>query len=393
MQLTRNRATNPDLRGRGLFAAIGVLLALASTAVLGCGGGGNTSIFPFAGLWVANSTGQSIMHFTGTQVNVQGISTFPAKTVLHSTLFISPQDLTFDAKGNMWVVDGGLNNGLGTGAAVYEFAQAQLKNLNSQPSPSPVFIVASTRAAPFFNFPQFGIFDSASNLWVSDSGNNEIFKFSAAQLRNPTRLATSPAAALQGTTAGVFDGPLGMAFDAKGNLWVANNAGNTIVEISFAALSVASGPVNPIAPVTTLSNPAGGPLNIDNPWGMLFDTNNNLWFTNEQLDVGKCAGTVTEFSGTLIAGGGTLTPTPTVVLTQTAISSTQSLCDPNGISMTAAVAPAPVGNLSVANAGNSSLAVYVPNQLSGSGNPTPNLFIIGPLMGPTGLTYGPLSLE
>jgi hypothetical protein len=85
-----------------------------------------------------------------------------------------------------------------------------------------------------------------------------------------------------------------------------------------------------------------------------------------------------------------------VVLTQTAIAGTESLCDPNGISMTSAVAPATVGNISVANAGNNSVSEYLADQITASGSPTPNLFIIGgatTLRAPTGLSYGPLSLE
>jgi hypothetical protein len=378
------------------------VVTLAGIGAVGCGGGSNTSIFPFAGLWVANSGGPNVAHFTGSELNLNASNIAP-KTVLNNALFISPQDLTFDKAGNMWIVDGGLNDGLGTGAAVYEFAQAQLKNLNSQPSPSPAFIIASPRPAPIFNFPQFGVFDAGHNLWVSDSANNVILKFSAGQLASSTRTALTAAAVLQGAAPGVFDGPLGMAFDQSGNLWVANNntpspvgpGGNTIIEISAAVLAAASGPVNPIVPATTLKNP-GVPLIIDNPWGMLFDTNGNLWFTNEQLDISKCSGSVVEFAATAIAGGGTLTPSAEVTLTQTAISGTESLCDPNGISMTIPVAPAPLGNISVANAGNNSVSEYAADQITGSGSPTPNLFIIGAattLRAPTGLSYGPLSLE
>jgi len=394
---TKSGVKNTGWRAWRLIAAMGAVVTLAAIGAVGCGGGSNTSIFPFAGLWVANSGGPNVAHFTGSELNLNTSNTAP-KTVLNNALFISPQDVTFDNTGNMWIVDGGLNDGRGTGAAVYEFALAQLKNLNSQPSPSPTFIIVSTTAAPFFMFPQFAVFDAGHNLWVSDSGSSQILKFSASQLATPTRVSITPAATLQGAAPGVFNGPLGMAFDKNGNLWIANNntTGNTIIEISAAVLAAASGPVNPIVPATILKNPAVGPLNIDNPWGMLFDSNGNLWFTNEQLDVSKCAGSVVEFSGTLIAAGGVLSPTPTVTLTQTAISGTESLCDPNGISMTSAVAPATVGNISVANVGNNSVSEYAAEQITGSGSPTPNLFIIGAattLRAPTGLSYGPLSLE
>ncbi len=263
-------------------------------------------------------------------------------------------------------------------------------------SPSPAFIIASPLPAPIFNFPQFGVFGGGHILWVSDSANNVILKFSAAQLASPTRTALTAAAMLQGALPGTFNGPLGMAFDSGGNLWVANNTGNTIVKISAVQLAAASGPVNPITPVVTLTSstaPASGLQSINNPWGLLLDSNNNLWFTNEQVSVGKCSGSVVEISATNAAAG---ISTPTVELTQTAINGTESLCDPNGISMSAAIAPASVGNISVANAQNSTVAEYTASQITSSGAPTPSFFIDGPatkLNIPTGLSYGPLSLE
>src|SRR5208283_795402 len=112
-----------------------------------------------------------------------------------------------------------------------------------------------------------------------------------------------------GAVPGTFNGPLGMAFDSGGNLWVANNKENTIVKISSVQLAAASGPVNPITPVVTLTSttaPSGLP-SINKPWGLLLDSNNNLWFTNEQS--GTCSGSVVEISATNAAAG---ISTPTV---------------------------------------------------------------------------------
>jgi hypothetical protein len=222
-----------------------------------------------------------------------------------------------------------------------------------------------------------------------------ILKFSGAQLASSTRTALTAAAVLQGATPGTFNGPLGMAFDDSGNLWVANNVGNTIVEIAAAQLAAASGPVNPVTPlvvVKSATGPSGQPT-INNPWGLLIDQNNNLWFTNEQLSAGKCAGTVVEVAAVNAAVGNGIAQ---VELTQTAVGGTQSLCDPNGISMTTAIAPATVGSIAVGNAQNSTVAEYTPSQITSIGAPVPSLFITGAaskLNVPTGLSYGPLSLE
>jgi large repetitive protein len=260
--------------------------------------------------------------------------------------------------------------------------------LNSTPNPAPTFIIGPAAGSlPFFAFPQFGAFDSSNNLWISDSTNNAIFEFTAAQLASAAGVATSPSAIL---TSASFNGPLGIVFDSADNLWVANNGGTTIIAIAAATLTGVSG-ITPVAPVTTLNTSlVSGFQTIQNPWALLFDANENLWLDNEQTTVGSCSGTVVEFKFASITGGGTITPAPNVVITPAAVNSTESLCDPNGLTMNT------LGNITVANAGNSSLAEYTATQITTSGALVPNLFLDGANTGlnaPAGLIYGPLSLQ
>ena len=242
---------------------------------------------------------------------------------------------------------------------------------------------------------------SQDTLWVSDSANNVILKFSGTQLASPTRTALTAAAVLQGALPGTFNGPLGMAFDSSGNLWVANNVGNTLVQISAAQLAAASGPVNPITPAITLTSTTGpgGLPTINNPWGVAVDPTNKVWFANEQLSSGKCSGSLVQVPETLLVPG-TQAPTPTVVLTQTAIAGTQSLCDPNGLSIATATPPGQTQpqtlSISVANAQNSTVTVYAASQITSSGSPAPSFFITGAatqLNVPMGLSYGSVLLE
>ena len=134
----------------------------------------------------------------------------------------------------------------------------------------------------------------------------------------------------------------------------------------------------------------GGLPTINNPWGILFDSSGNMWFTNEQLSVSACSGTVVQFAAGSFTGLGSVSPAPAVVIGQTAVGGSSSLCDPNGITMNKA------GNIVVANAGGDSLAEYRASQITSSGNPTPHTFVIGAttlLAGPAGLTYGPVTLK
>jgi hypothetical protein len=393
------RAKGAGFRGRGLVAALGGAMLLLAIGAVGCGGG-NSGVAPFAGVWVANSMAANALHFPGADFILSGALAFPPTPKLTSP-FVSPQDTLFDNNNNLWVVDGG-TPATGKGEAVFRFLFNQVISLNTTPNPAPNFVITTLAGAVKFVFPQFAAFDSAGDLWVSDSGANPIapgkvgaiFKFSTAQLGTGAGFSGTPAAVftnpLVGT--GIFNGPLGIAFDASGNLWVENNGGTTVVEIAAADVGAAAGvSTPPLATVLNTNIPAPGGLpNINNPWGILFDAGGNMWITNEQLNVSACSGSVVEFTKAAIGGGGNITPPANVVITQTAVGGTSSLCDPNGITMNKA------GNIVVANAAGQSLAEYTASQITSSGNPTPHTFIVGAatlLNGPAGLTFGPLTLK
>lgn len=109
------------------------------------------------------------------------------------------------------------------------------------------------------------------DLWVTDFPANAVDMFAAGTLNSSP---TTPTARL---TSGL-NGPVGLAFDASGNLWVANNNGSTVVE--YAASSLTS------SPRVTATISSG--LNL--PWGLAFDPHGNLWVANNG------AGTVTEYA-------------------------------------------------------------------------------------------------
>jgi DNA-binding beta-propeller fold protein YncE len=313
----KREAGRGSSRVSGLVAAMGAVMMLAAIGTLGCGGGGgNSGVAPFAGVWVANSGAPAALHFPGTDLNFGGTFPFPPIPRLNSALFVSPQDTLFDSNNNLWVVDGGANDGKGTGAAVFRFLFNQVISLNTNSAPAPNFIIKALLpvGGTTFVFPQFAAFDAACDLWVSDSGANVIFKFSTAQLSSASGVGLTPAAILTNTAppaAQAFKGPLGIAFDGAGNLWVDNNGGTTIVEIAAAVLNAAAGTTQVLAQ-TVLNSDGGAIPSINNPWGILFDSSGNLWITNEQLTAptGAPDGTVVKFTAASIAGGGIITPAP-----------------------------------------------------------------------------------
>jgi sugar lactone lactonase YvrE len=108
-----------------------------------------------------------------------------------------------------------------------------------------------------------------------------IFKFSAAQAAAGGGSGIMPAGIIDTITP---DGPLGLAFDSDGDLWVANNADASVVEISASELATVSGIVN-ITPVVTLTSNKAEVPSSENPWGLAFDGFGDLWVTNENLPV------------------------------------------------------------------------------------------------------------
>ena len=371
-------------RGKALPVSVGAVMAVIAAIAIGCGGSSSSFIVPFAGVWVANGGGADALHFSGAELHLSGNVNINPKQKLNTATFVSPQDTLFDSGLGMWLVDGGDATAVPpVPAALDHFTSVQLASLNTTSNPVPAIVIKSAS----FGFPQFAAFDADKNLWVSDSMNNVIFEFSAAQATTVSVVPIVPVATITNAS---FNGPLGIAFDADDNLWIDNNGGTTVVEVASAVLKAAVG-VTPVTLNTALlSQTIGGLMTINNPWGILFDSEGNLWISNEQLSVSACAGSVVEFLASQISGSGTITPTPNVVLTPTAVAGTFSLCDPNGITMSKQ------NNLVVANAAGDSLSRYSSSQITASGNPTPALFIFGGLTtldGPTGLIYGPLALQ
>jgi len=102
-------------------------------------------------------------------------------------------------------------------------------------------------------------------------------------------------------TAGSIVGPIGLAFDGLGNLWVANgNTGhNTVVEFVASQLTTSGAPT----PAVVLSANAGS---LASPAGLAFDNSHNLWVAN------AASPTVVEFTPGQLASNGS--PAPNVVL-------------------------------------------------------------------------------
>ena len=335
------------------------------------------------GLWVANSGGPTVLEFPLQQTQKSGISD-PTPLINKSGSFTAPQDTLFDSSGNLWVVDGG-NTTTATGQGVFEFSQSQLKNLSKDPAPDPIFAITNSNGVPGFVFPQFGVFDKKGNLYVADSGADLILVFTAKQLTSSSGAGLTPTAVFKISDSKAV---LGEAFDRKGNLFVADNGDTQIFEISQKHIPASGGtagsPTSVTADVVLSSNGNATFASIDGPWGLVFDKKGNLWFSNEGVILNS-GPSVVEFAADVLYTSGT--PTPEVQLTATTLSNgLASISDPQGISINLLgdLAIANDTNNTVAEFGPAQLektGTPVPKTFLAGSNTTLNA--------PTGLIFGP----
>jgi hypothetical protein len=334
------------------------------------------------GLWIAN--GPNVVEFIPSQLTMGAQSGAPHRNISSAT-FGAPQGVTFDSTGNLWVMDPNANiNGAAT-PALLKFSATQLSQLGMSNAPEPVAIITSTD----LNFPQQSVFDKQGNQWVTDHNNNTILVFTSAQLAMTGTNALMPAVVI---TSPAFNGPLGIAFDTAGNLWIANNGGvpgandamsavgTSIVEFAAAHLPMVSttGMLTPqLMPDITLSDDGNG--SVQGPWELAFDAAGNLWSSNANAPF-----TLVEFAKANLGASGS--PTPTITISPTTVMGTQTLSDTNGLCFDN------LGDIAATSAVDAGTASFYKAPLK-TGALTPSTFIAGTattLTAPAGCNFGPL---
>lgn len=333
------------------------------------------------GLWVANGT--NVVEYNPAQLG-GGTAARAPHVSINSAVLGTPQGLAFDPAGNLWVLDpSGMVNGAAT-PALFEFSAAQLAALGTDDAPEPVAILTSS----FLKWPQQAVIDTLGNAWVTDHDSNTVQVYSAAQLAKTGANAVSPVVSI---TSGGFNGVSGITFDSAGNMWISNSGptpaagaaavpGTTIIEITAAhipALPETGTSARNLVPDVTLTD--NGAKSIQAPWALAFDSAGNLWLSNSDT-----SSTLVQIAkANLISGA----PTPAATLSAAMVNQVPSLDAPNGLCID------DVGNLAAVNSlGAFSVAVYSPSQLA-TGSPAPATFIVGEgskLNAPAGCAFGPL---
>jgi sugar lactone lactonase YvrE len=201
-------------------------------------------------LWVIGMDDPVLLAFEPGALASSGFKSAHTIVVPTAVSLRSPTGLAFDANQRLWVADfsGTLNR----------FDVQQIAEGGMQP-PRVVVNVGGNASSIAF--------DAEGSLWVSDNVNNAIRKYTAEQLA--TSGSPDPDVVLRSTNLSLVN-PAGLAFDALGNLWVANIGGRTLASFSPEKLHQTGSPLPDV--VITGSE---GALAV--PVALAFDAAGSLW--------------------------------------------------------------------------------------------------------------------
>jgi sugar lactone lactonase YvrE len=233
-------------------------------------------------LWTAKSPGDSIVEYSAAELGSSGAAS--PSVVLTNSAINRPGAMAFDANGDLWVTNT-------SGNTAIEFTASQLA---ASGSPAPTVVLSATAGS--MSRPYGVAFDASGDMWVASTG--VLVEYTPSQLT----VSGSPTPAITITANETYAAAaLGMAIDAAGGIWIANGIASpySIVGYSASQLTTSGNP----APAVTLT-PNNSSLSV--PAGIAFDASGNMWVAN------VAASTLVEFTPSQINSSGSPVPTITI---------------------------------------------------------------------------------
>ncbi|TKC60159.1 hypothetical protein FBD94_14690 [Pedobacter hiemivivus] len=206
--------------------------------------------------------------------------------------FNNPLNAAVDAAGNVYVADAG-------NSSIRKITPSGVVTTFAGSGSAGYADGVGTSAS--FQHPSYIAIDASGNLFVSDQHNNRIRKISPSGVVS-TFAGSGTAGSANGTgTAASFQSPIGLAFDGSGNLYVADYSNHKIRKIT------PSGVVSDFAGSGSLgaANGAAGIASFNLPMGLSFDAAGNLYVAdrgNAMIRKITSAGVVSTLAGSLPRG-------------------------------------------------------------------------------------------
>jgi len=250
-------------------------------------------------LWVADARNNRVLEFPAPLTTGESASVVIGQTNLTSTAKGSgasglslPTGVAFDKTGDLWVAD--TFNG-----RVLEFRPGPSGLVDGESASIVIGQPNFTSRGAIANSTRVGdpfalAFDSAGNLWVSDTGNNRVLEYSAsggftdgepASLVIGQQNFTSNAAGTTQTGLGSgpsLYGPYGIAFDPSGNLWVADTFNSRVLEYDRGAGFTNGEAASSVIGQTSFTSNASATTASGLYWPseIAFDSSGDLWITD-----------------------------------------------------------------------------------------------------------------
>jgi sugar lactone lactonase YvrE len=318
-------------------------------------------------LFIANSTAGTITVIASATRTIFGqtVTQNVATTLAAATGLVLPRGIAFDSNGDLFIANSGNNQIIVLPAATGTvFGQSVTANTSAILTP-----------ATGLDSPEELAFDTFGNLFIANFNNNQIIVLPAATgtVFGQSVTANTSAELIVASGLGGATGSTGVTFDSHGNLFIANYNANAIDVIPLATGTIFGQSVTANT-AATLTAATG----LVNPWAVTFDAAGNLFILNNN---GGGAGGVVVLplaTGTIFGQSVTANTAATI----TALSSL--LSSPWGIAFDLS------GNLYVANSGFNTVTVLA--QTSGTifgqsvtASSAADLVVTSGLSGPRGL--------